>query len=202
MPSRLPNTERNRPQQKRSALLVNRLLDAAEAVFAKHGYEGATMTAIAENAGTSIGGLYRYYPDKVAIAHALFLRYADESHSHWAELIEQAKDMPVQAFADRLLDHLENTTIKYPAYLALISAPLKFTRDASAKRSIRVLFSKAFQAKNPALTANRAYMISNTVLQIIKGMIDVYAEAQVKDRPAVKAEFRRVLSCYLRDVLE
>ena len=202
MPSRSQTPERNRPQQKRSALLVKRLLDAAEIVFAESGYEAATMTAIAEKAGTSIGGLYRYYPDKVAVAHALFNRYAEESHSHWAELIEQAKDMPVPEFSERLLTHLENTTTKHPAYLALISAPLKFSRDASAKRSIRVLFSKAFQAKNPALTENRAYMISNTVLQIIKGTISVFAEAQSKDRPAVKAEFRRVLSCYLRDVLE
>jgi AcrR family transcriptional regulator len=202
MPSRSSIRERNRPQQKRSELLLKGLLDAAESVFAECGYEAATMTAIAETAGTSIGGLYRYYPDKVAVAHALFLRYAEQSHSHWAELIEEAKDMSVQEFSERLLAHLETTTTKHPAYLALISAPLKFSRDAAAKRSIRILFSKAFQAKNPALNADRAYMISNTVLQIIKGMISAYAEAQAKDRPAVNAEFRRVLFCYLRDALE
>ncbi|WP_433974811.1 TetR/AcrR family transcriptional regulator [Tunturiibacter lichenicola] len=169
MPSRSASIERNRPQQKRSALLLERLLDAAEAVFAECGYEAATMTAIAENAGTSIGGLYRYYPDKVAVAQALFLRYAEQSQSHWTELIAEAKDMPPDQFSDRLLAQLESTTTKHPAYLALISAPLKFSRDASAKRSIRMVFSKAFQAKNPVLSADRAYMISNTVIQIIKG---------------------------------
>jgi AcrR family transcriptional regulator len=202
MPSRLPTTERNRPQQKRSTLLVERLLDAAEAVFVESGYEAATMTAIAENASTSIGGLYRYFPDKASIARALFLRYAEQSNSHWANLIEEARDMPVQEFSERLLTQLEETATTHPAYLALISAPLKFSRDASAKRSSRELFAKAFQAKNSKLKPDRAYMIANTVLQIIKGMMTVYAEAQNKDRPAVKAEFRRVLSCYLQDVLE
>jgi Tetracyclin repressor-like, C-terminal domain len=90
--------------------------------------------------------------------------------------------MPLDEFSDRLFAQLESTTTKHPAYLALISAPLKFSRDASAKRSIRVVFSKAFQAKNPALSADRAYIISNTVIQIIKGMLSAYAEAQPRDR--------------------
>jgi AcrR family transcriptional regulator len=41
-----------------------RILEAAREVFAKHGYAGATMTAIADRAGVGAASLYRYYPAK------------------------------------------------------------------------------------------------------------------------------------------
>lgn len=40
----------------------------AAPVFAKHGYRGATLKAIANACGLSIPGLYRYFPSKKAFA--------------------------------------------------------------------------------------------------------------------------------------
>jgi AcrR family transcriptional regulator len=47
-----------------------RILEAALEVFAKHGYAGATMTAIAERAGVGAASLYRYYPAKEELFEA------------------------------------------------------------------------------------------------------------------------------------
>lgn len=41
-----------------------RILTAALQVFARHGFVGATMAAIAEQAGLGTASLYRYYPGK------------------------------------------------------------------------------------------------------------------------------------------
>lgn len=42
----------------------DRIVNAAEVVFAARGYRGATMAAIAERAGLSTGNLYRYFRSK------------------------------------------------------------------------------------------------------------------------------------------
>jgi AcrR family transcriptional regulator len=44
---------------------------AAEKVFAERGFTGATMQEIAAEAGISAGAIYRYFPGKEALIHAL-----------------------------------------------------------------------------------------------------------------------------------
>jgi AcrR family transcriptional regulator len=41
-----------------------RILGAALASFARHGYAGTTMGALAQQAGMAVANLYRYYPSK------------------------------------------------------------------------------------------------------------------------------------------
>ena len=67
------------PQQDRSSRRLASFLDAAAELFVEVGYEAATMTAIAERSGSSIGALYNYFPDKQAIALTLANQYARRS---------------------------------------------------------------------------------------------------------------------------
>ncbi|HEX8904974.1 MAG TPA: TetR/AcrR family transcriptional regulator [Longimicrobiaceae bacterium] len=62
------------PRQARSRETLTRLLDAAEAVLAEGGLEGATVPAIAARAGLSVGAVYRRFPDKDALLRAVYFR--------------------------------------------------------------------------------------------------------------------------------
>jgi AcrR family transcriptional regulator len=66
---------RNPPQQARSAARVELLLDVAEEVFEEVGYDAATTNLVATRAGVPVGTLYRWFPDKSALAEALADRY-------------------------------------------------------------------------------------------------------------------------------
>ena len=67
-------TER-RPQQARSRETLGRLLDAAEMLLTEGGLDAATVPAIAERAGVSVGVVYRRFPDKDALLRAVYLRF-------------------------------------------------------------------------------------------------------------------------------
>jgi len=62
------------PVQARSAARVNALLDAACATMHEFGYEQLTTAMVAEKAGASIGTVYRYFPDRVAVLQAVASR--------------------------------------------------------------------------------------------------------------------------------
>ena len=58
---------RNEPVQARSTARLTALLDAAAAVIDEIGYERLTTAMVAERAGASIGTVYRYFPDRIAV---------------------------------------------------------------------------------------------------------------------------------------
>ena len=62
-----PEIDRRVPTQERARRRVARILDAAALVFAEQGFEAATMEDIAARAETSIGSIYQFFPNKLAI---------------------------------------------------------------------------------------------------------------------------------------
>ncbi len=202
MASTLSRPVRAVPQQKRASLRVQSFLDAAAAIVSEVGYEAMTMTAIAERSGAAIGALYRYFPDKLAVARTLLVRYAEETDEHWSSLIEEAPELSVIEIADRLVGMMANFTEEHPAYLPLINAPIKFQRDPAARQNLREHFASAFMAKNPGLSSERAQLVANVVVQIMKGMISLYAAMPKRDRAMVSAEYKQLLADYLKNVLE
>jgi len=62
--TRTPSTTKGRQTRER-------LLGAARTVFGRDGYVGTSMSAVATEAGMSLGGLYRYFKDKEDLFAAL-----------------------------------------------------------------------------------------------------------------------------------
>ena len=194
--------ERAVPQQERASRRIESFLDVAAEIVAEVGYEAMTMSAVADRSGASIGALYRYFPDKVAVARTLLLRYAQQVDLHWASLIEEAKELSVEELADNLVGRMGEFAAEHPAYLPLLAAPIRFARDASVRQKIRDQFSKAFMARNPKLSRERALLISNVVVQVLKGLIWLYAAVPPRNRAPIIAEYKLLLAHYLRNALQ
>src|ERR1700678_2847809 len=177
MASVLSNPVRVAPQQKRSERRLAAFLDAAAALFAEVGYEATTMTAIAERSSSSIGALYNYFPDKQAVALTLLGQYAQEMEEQWRPLIEQAKNLSHREFARLFIERITEMFQARPAYLRLLAAPIRLRRDPAAKRVLRANIANAFRAKNSSLSDERAMLAANVTLQIVRGLVTLYGEA-------------------------
>jgi AcrR family transcriptional regulator len=81
----LSSSLRRQPTQQRSKARVEKILEAAAIVFDEVGYEAATTHLIAAKAGTAIGSLYQFFPDKAALFNALELRHVERVHGMWAK---------------------------------------------------------------------------------------------------------------------
>ena len=81
MATRIPrraSTMRKSPRQARSRVTIDAILDAAARVLGERGWSGLTTNAVAEVAGVSIGSLYQYFPNKLALIEAVRRRHFDE----------------------------------------------------------------------------------------------------------------------------
>jgi AcrR family transcriptional regulator len=197
VPSDLSSATRRVPQQERGERRVAALLEAAAAVIAEVGYDAATMTAMADRAGASIGAMYQYFPNKEAVVRALRAQYGDEMRKRWKPLALEAAQLSVAAMVDRMFEVVVQFMEERPAYIALISAPGKFPRDPAGRNRLREDFAKLFREKQPELSADEAFRIANVTFQLIKGMNPLYAEAKPKERQELVQEFKLALTAYL-----
>jgi AcrR family transcriptional regulator len=191
---------RRSPQQDRSTRRVQAFLESAEALLAELGFEAATMTAIAERASSSIGALYSYFPDKKSIALALLDTYAGQIEEHWRSLFDEIATLSADDFSERFIDRFLDFVAEHPAYLQLQAAPIRLRRSAAAKRAFRAPLIKALSVRVPSLSQHRAELCAHVILQIVRGMMQMYNDAALPQRAVVSREFKTVLSAYLNTV--
>ena len=189
------------PQQERSARRLAGFLQAAAELFSEVGFADTTMQAIADRSESSIGALYNYFPDKQSVAATLLSAYAEELQWRLQSLMEHSGKLSTAQFAGAFIDCIIQFAQERPAYLNLHSAPIRFRRDPAARKALRSIIAQAFRTKNPSLSTERAMLAANVAVQIVKGMINLYLESETKMKVLVVAEFRRVLSSYLGEVL-
>jgi AcrR family transcriptional regulator len=201
MPSISSNPVRVAPQQERSERRLAAFLEAAAALFAEVGYEAATMTAVAERSGSSIGALYNYFPDKQAIALTLLNQYGQEIEAHWKPLMEQAPKLTHREFANLFIERITELVRQRPAYLSLQEAPVRLRRPPAAKKALWATIANAFRAKNPSLSDEQSVLAARVTLQMVRGLMTLYAEAEPRAKDLVVDEFKKVLTSYLGTIL-
>jgi len=82
-----------------------RLLDAAEQVFAQRGYHAASVDEVAETAGYSKGAVYSNFASKEDLFLALFDRRQEQSAGAWAEVFGAPHSAQERAqAAERILE--------------------------------------------------------------------------------------------------
>lgn len=112
---------RNEPVQARSTARLATLLDSAAAVIDEIGYERLTTAMVAERAGASIGTVYRYFPDRIAVLQSLAARNSERLMGRVAAELVPAR-------------HASATD----ALLAILDAMTELFRTEPGYRSVRV----------------------------------------------------------------
>lgn len=110
----------------------NQILDTAESVFAKHGFDEARMDDIAERSGLSKGAVYWYFKKKDDIIGALVDRVFRRSIDGMRRVAEEQTTA-----GQRLLRIGEQISRDYQAISRLMPIVLEFYAVALRQRSIR-----------------------------------------------------------------
>jgi AcrR family transcriptional regulator len=150
---------RKNPQQARATETRARILDAACAVFARHGYAAGTTNRIAAEAGLSVGSLYQYFPNKDAILVELVRAHIADGTREVLEAIGPAvgSDGPGAA------DELEVVVRQIVTALVAVHA-----RD---RRLHQVLFEES--PRPPSLLAELRQLEDSVVAMVARRLVDM-----------------------------
>lgn len=118
-----PIAGRTRRPQARAIATRRRVLDAAEALFSRRGYEPTSMADVAERAGVGVGTLYHHFPDKRALLVALIDDWGDRElvRARGAHDVERLFDADLRTgFAEWLRTNYERLRREGGFYLVML----------------------------------------------------------------------------------
>lgn len=195
---------RRLPRQERSRRRVDAILDAAAEIFADRGFDGATTEEIAARAGTSIGSLYQYFPDKQALFQAIAERCMARSRNGLDALLAAHVDAPWPVLLDALIDGFvalrqadpgfRATLVNVHMYGSYARADAEL-RDATIRRIQRLIGRYA-----PELPAAQRRRMATVIVQVVTGML-VFAPGGNPDKETV-AETKLLLRRYLAPAVD
>lgn len=196
---------RRKPRQARALQRVERVLDAAEEVFVEVGYDSASTNHIVTRAGTSIGSLYEFFPNKQAIAAALAQRYIERLRKFYDTWLIDDPQRSGEQLIDAMVDAMARFWRQHPGVVPLLRGALGAPELVDAGEQLRVAFVDHLEAvlasRRPDVSAKRTRQVAEVDFDITRALLErAQAEPQHK-RATVLRELKTVLLAYQRAAL-
>ena len=189
------------PQRDVGRQRVAELLQAAAAVFQERGFEAATMAEIAARADAKIGSLYRFFPNKNAVAEALMARYTEALQAEYDAIHAHAADATPEELADILIDLFVKLRPHAGALAAFLDARVDLTEDRRRLRTQTLAGIKtALTICAPDLDDKEAEDVATVVVSTMKTMVGM-AMKGAPTTPGAPDQLRLMNRLYLAAVL-
>jgi AcrR family transcriptional regulator len=183
MPTKTTKTPRKLPQQGRSRMTVEAILEAAAQVLTKHGYERTNTNAIAEQAGVSVGSLYQYFPNKESLMAALMERHSDEIARLVESRLDEMSGMPLEQTITRLVDAVISAHAINPRLHQVLNEEIPRSERLQHMRAAELRIAKA--ARSYFLSQREHVLVPDLDLSlfIVMRTIESLCHAVVIERP-------------------
>jgi AcrR family transcriptional regulator len=195
---------RRAPVQRRSAERLGRILDAAATLLDEGGYEELSTRTVAARAGVPIGSVYRFFPNKRAVADALARRNLDEYVIRVsARLAEPAADPGWRSAIDIVIDEYLAMKRTVPGFaLVDFGIPVPDARGAANDRVADRL--RALLAVHLGLDpGDRGLALVFTVgVEAADALLQLAFRTDPAGDPLVVAETKALLHAYLARTLD
>jgi len=193
---------RRQPVQERSADTVAQVLAAASTLLATMPAEEITTSLIAREAGISVGGLYRFFPDKQSILDAIAVRHMEDFKATLLRRVARLALADGPTFLSRIID----------AYVAFLDERPDFRNIALGRHvSTQARKSQAEPDSGPAALVRwflmkRLGVTQSAELDVkLRVLIETgerliayaYAQESAAERRRIIAEMKLMLSSYL-----
>ncbi|UVH58474.1 TetR/AcrR family transcriptional regulator [Variovorax paradoxus] len=194
---------RKAPRQQRSRVTVDVIVEAATRVLARRGWARFTTNEIAAVAGVSVGSLYQYFPNKLAIAEAIRQRHLDEVlvalSSAGDDNEAVSLDQRVTRFADGVIaahsvDEALHRVLLDEVPLVARSSYAEF--EAEYQRRYRALIAASANTNGGAGDDETAARVLSSA---VEGVVHAAAHRGDLGLPALRSELVRLILAYLRD---
>ncbi len=162
-----------------------RILAAAEALFAQHGYDATGIAEVCAKAGVTKGGFYHHFPSKQALFLALLHRWLEGVQASLQGGLREGESVPaaILRMAGILSQVFAAGSGKLPIFLEFWSkatrepvvwdatvAPYRQYRDYFARLIQRGIEEGSFQPVDPLVVAST--LVSLAIGLTLQGLLD------------------------------
>jgi AcrR family transcriptional regulator len=190
---------RKEPRQARSKAMVDAIVQAGARVLGDRGWAGFTTNKVAEVAGVSIGSLYQYFPNKLALIEAVRRHHFDDVLRVVRDAMEGAK--PPRQFAEALVEGMIDIHLQHPA---LHRVMLDEVPGHASSRAAHDAFRKEYLDRYAAaIGPYRSRVPGDVMAQVlssaVEGVIHNAARNGQLESPALKQELVNLIAAYLAE---
>lgn len=143
--------------QDRSRSTIDKLVRATETVLRRDGLEATTVAAVAAEAGLSVGGVYKRFPDKDALLRIVYARFFETAAARNAAAL--APDRWIGCSAAQIIDALVQGAVHgHRQHRALLRALFLFGEthaQAAFRKTAETLRQESFAAMSALLLARQ-----------------------------------------------
>jgi AcrR family transcriptional regulator len=178
--------------KRRRSATVSLLLDAAEAVIARKGYDRATMRDIAGEANCAVGTLYLYFRNKTQVVRAIMERHSSLIHEPFMASLAAGDDPlnRVRALTHVLAGHFERN----PGLVMILGAAAsinnrdRFVATLPPVARERALVEQDALLQNLRLGQKQGYIRQDVPAQSLADFVHILLVTLIDDsRGAAKA---------------
>ena len=201
--------KRRVPAQERSRERVARILEAAAHEFADQGVEAATVEGIAKRAGTSVGSIYQFYPNKLALYEAVGAEYLTEVRALFDTLV--AEDVvgkaPWRAIVGATIDafaELHRSSVTFRAIASNITYSRQFLDAGQAmNRELAERAELVFRGlATKELPLARRKLLATVVIESLSALLLLAIDLPRAQSHALIAEAKELVERYLEPYFE
>lgn len=156
---------RKQPKQQRGKERVEKILNAAAAVFDEVGYDAATTHLIAAKAETAVGSIYQFFSDKAAIFKAMELLHTERVKAFWEGVdIPNTAQLPLRVMIHRLIVNvaeLFEQPVSRVVFVQFYLAPQIFQSiDDSMTQEAIDFMATILRQRNSDLSTERSHLLA------------------------------------------
>jgi AcrR family transcriptional regulator len=199
--------KRRRPTQERSQRRLEAIVEAAAEAFAAHGFSDTTMEGIAARAGTSIGSLYQFFPNKHAVFREVAQRCMQQARRGYTELLGPAPwSQPWHELLGRFIDgfrRLHRSSVVMQAVWRNLELYGEYAEaDQALLRELVQATAGLLSAWAPTLPAARCSVVATMLVNTVGTMMIMLVREEDEGRgDAIVAETKLMLVRYLSEYL-
>ncbi len=207
MKTRIPESPmimRKAPLQGRSRVMVSIILEAATRVLVKTGWAKFTTNQVASIAGVSIGSIYQYFPNKLAIAEAI-------RQQHLAtilQVLETANNQKVKVSSgdhltervEGLIDGIIAAHCIHPILhrILLDEVPLSSRNMQQSFEQLYGDYYLNFIVQTLGQASSRKEVVSKVLAASIEGVVHNASRCGEIESPEIRQELVLLVCAYLR----
>jgi AcrR family transcriptional regulator len=193
---------RRTPVQGRSHETVQRILQATSRLLERMPLEEITTSRIAQESGVSVGGLYRFFPDKQTIIDAIAVQHVKEFEKQVRNrlllLVPLGGPGFLSSVIDLYMEFLESRpdfrTIVFGRHISAATREQQIRPDKGATGLVRQVLIRFLGMKNSEELSLKIRIASETGERLLAY---AYEQENLAERKRIIEELKALLSAYL-----